>query len=113
MDLLKDKGIAPQTDVNSTNNVVSILNGLFASLSLKIEQSAGDYDFMDLLRDNGHVPVPINDNERTSIDLVSLMEVMARKMEHSAGHYDFMDLMYDKGFVPTHSNDNDFDIQVA
>ncbi len=61
MDLLKDKGFAPQTDLN-TNNVVSIFNGLVAILSLKIEQPMAHYDFMDLMRDNGFVPEPSNDN---------------------------------------------------
>jgi len=61
MDLLKDKGIAPQTDLN-TNNVVSIFNGIVAMLSSKIEQPAAHYDFMDLMRDNGFIPEPSNDN---------------------------------------------------
>jgi len=62
MDLLKDKGVAPRADVNS-NEMVSILNGLVDSLSLKIELPAEGHDFMDLMHDKGFVPAPGNDND--------------------------------------------------
>jgi len=61
MDLLKDKGIAPQTDVNS-NNFSTIFDGLFGRLSDRIELPVEDYDFMDLMHDKGFVPEPSNDN---------------------------------------------------
>ena len=116
MDLLKDKGLAPQTDVNSIK-VVSIFNGLVAKLSSKIELSTGHYDFMDLMRDNGFIPEPSNDNDLPSIDLVSLVNGMVGKfdwkVEVPAEHHDFMDLMHDKGFVPAHCNDNGATVQVA
>ncbi|MBL4801035.1 MAG: hypothetical protein JKY45_04020 [Emcibacter sp.] len=116
MDLLKDKGFAPQTDAN-TNNVVSIFNGLVAKLSSKIELSAGHYDFMDLMRDNGFIPEPSNDNELRSIGLVSRVNVMVSKLDWKIDapveDHDFMDLLQDKGFVPAHCNDNGTVIQVA
>lgn len=62
MDLLKDKGIAPKTDVNS-NDMVSIFNGVFSKLSLKIEAPIEHHDFMDLMHDKGFVPTPSNDND--------------------------------------------------
>ena len=70
MDLLKDKGVAPRTDVNS-NELVSKFFGLFGRLSSTIEQAGTHYDFMDLLHDKGFVPalnsgpipVPSNDND--------------------------------------------------
>ncbi len=116
MDLLKDKGIAPQTDVK-INKVVSILNGMVSALSLKIERSADQYDFMDLMRDNGYVPVPVNDNEEISINVAAsindLVGKMVWKIEHTVEHHDFMDLLHDKGFVPPYSNDNAANAQVA
>jgi len=65
MDLLKDKGFAPQTDVNVQDNaqgMESILNGFSGMLSSKIELTTPDYDFMDLMHDKGFVPEPSNDN---------------------------------------------------
>lgn len=116
MDLLKDKGIAPQTDVNS-NSVVSIFIGLVGKLSSKIEAPFAHYDFMDLMHDNGFVPEPSNDNVKVSLDVASLFNELfgklALRFEPSAEHHDFMDLMHDKGFVPAHSNDNDLKVQVA
>lgn len=61
MDLLKDKGIAPQTDVKITR-IISIFNEIAARLSSKIEHSAEPHDFMDLLHDKGVVPSYSNDN---------------------------------------------------
>ncbi len=61
MDLLKDNGVVPQTDVNSYN-MKAIFNGLVGRLSSKIERPVRHYDFMDLLRDKGAMPVPSNDN---------------------------------------------------
>ncbi|PCI51523.1 MAG: hypothetical protein COB49_01525 [Alphaproteobacteria bacterium] len=116
MDLLKDKGFAPQTDMN-TNNVVSAFKGLVARLSSKIEQPAGHYDFMDLMRDSGFIPEPSNDNGKIPFNVVSIVNEMAGKLvwniEMPVEHHDFMDLLHDKGFVPAHSNDNDLNVQVA
>jgi len=116
MDLLKDKGIAPQTDVNS-NNLGAIFNGLVARLSSKIEQSATHYDFMDLMRDNGFVPEPVNDNEKLPFNAIAMLNGLAGKLvwkiELPVEHYDFMDLLHDKGFVPAYSNDNAPTVQVA
>ncbi len=61
MDLLKDKGIAPQTDANS-NDFSAIFDGLVGKLSDRIELPVEDYDFMDLMHDKGFVPEPSNDN---------------------------------------------------
>lgn len=116
MDLLKDKGFAPQTDVK-TNNVVSIFNGIVSALTSKLEQTASHYDFMDLMRDNGFVPEPVNDNVENSIDVAATVNAMVGKLvwkiEHTVEHHDFMDLLHDKGFVPTYSNDNAANVQVA
>jgi len=62
MDLLKDKGFAPQTDAHSID-VAAIFNGLVGKLSSKIELPAEHYDFMDLMYDKGFVPEPSNDND--------------------------------------------------
>tara|TARA_R110002073_G_scaffold13072_15_gene56231 strand:- start:190 stop:396 length:207 start_codon:yes stop_codon:yes gene_type:complete len=62
MDLLKDKGFAPQTDVTSLE-LVSVFNGLLGKLSSQVEQTTADYDFMDLMQDKGFVPTPSNDND--------------------------------------------------
>lgn len=62
MDLLKDNGFAPQTDVNS-NELVSIFNGFLGKLSSKIELPKEQHDFMDLMHDKGFVPTPSNDND--------------------------------------------------
>lgn len=116
MDLLKDKGFAPQTDLN-TSNVGAIFNGLVTKLSSKIEQTAGHYDFMDLMRDNGFVPEPSNDNVKISVNVVALLNEMVGKLvwkiELPVEHHDFMDLLHDKGFVPAYSNDNNLNVQVA
>ncbi|NOZ43110.1 MAG: hypothetical protein GXP02_08120 [Alphaproteobacteria bacterium] len=61
MDLLKDKGFVPQTDVNSFS-FGAILNRLAGRLSSGIELSTRHYDFMDLLHDKGFIPEPSNDN---------------------------------------------------
>jgi len=70
MDLLKDKGVAPQTDLTTTNWVSKFM-GLFGQLSSTIEQTGSQYNFMDLLQDKGFIPalevsqllVPSNDND--------------------------------------------------
>ncbi len=62
MDLLKDKGVAPRTDMNS-HEFFSRFHGLVGKLSAKIELPAEHHDFMDLLHDKGFVPVPVNDND--------------------------------------------------
>ncbi len=62
MDLLKDKGIAPQTDVNSNDYINAIFDGLVGKLSARIELPVEDHDFMDLMHDKGFVPEPSNDN---------------------------------------------------
>jgi len=62
MDLLKDKGFAPQTDA-TTFGLVSIFDGIFGKLSSKIELPVDHYDFMDLMHDKGFVPEPSNDND--------------------------------------------------
>ncbi len=64
MDLLKDKGFAPQTDV-TTSDLRSIFNGWVGDMSSKIELPTEHYDFMDLMHDKGFVPVPSNDNDLT------------------------------------------------
>ncbi len=116
MDLLKDKGIAPQTDVK-TNKVVSFAKELVSALSSKIEQFADQYNFMDLLQDNGYIPEPVNDNVDNSISVVALFNELVGKLvwkiELPVEHHDFMDLLHDKGFVPAYSNDNALNAQVA
>lgn len=116
MDLLMDKGIAPQTDVNS-NRVVSIVKELVSALSSKIEQASTQYNYMDLLQDNGYVPVPVNDNQEISLGAVATLNGLAGKLawniELPVEHHDFMDLMHDKGFVPAYSNDNALNVQAA
>lgn len=116
MDLLKDKGFAPQTDVK-TNKVVSIVKELVATMSSKIEQATSQYNYMDLLQDNGYVPVPVNDNQENSLGVVALLNGLVGKLasniELPVEHHDFMDLLHDKGFVPAYSNDNRLRAQVA
>lgn len=116
MDLLKDKGFAPQTDVNS-NKVVSMVKELVSAMSLKIEQALTQYNYMDLLQDNGYVPVPANDNQEISLGVVAALNELVGKLawniELPVEHHDFMDLLHDKGFVPAYSNDNALNIQVA
>ena len=120
MDLLKDKGFAPQTDVTS-NRVMSLFKGLVGALPLKVERLTAQYDFMDLMRDRGFIPeptpVPVNDNIWASVDFASLANRVAGKLdwhiEIPEEHHDFMDLMHDKGFVPMPSNDNDLTVRVA
>ncbi|MCF8473152.1 MAG: hypothetical protein K9G26_00535 [Emcibacter sp.] len=62
MDLLKDKKIAPRTDMN-TIELAAIINEMVSKLSMKVEQQTEDYNFMDLLHDKGFVPEPSNDND--------------------------------------------------
>lgn len=71
------------------------------------------YNFMDLLKENGAVP-HVAEN---SISLITLFKEFADqfsvKVEQSHASYDFMDLMSDKGFVPTYCNDNQRTVRAA
>ncbi|MBT6032521.1 MAG: hypothetical protein HOH19_08090 [Kordiimonadaceae bacterium] len=59
MDLLKDYNYVPET-VQSENNLLSKAITLIAQITGIVKSKTEDYDFMDLLGDNGCVPV--NDN---------------------------------------------------
>lgn len=59
MDLLKDYNYVP-TAVQSKISIFQIINNLIEKVSGLITDKTTDYDFMDLLGDNGYVPV--NDN---------------------------------------------------
>jgi len=66
---------------------------------------------MDLLKDNGYVPL----TERVSIKMASIFAGLTEKfmestveltVELNEESHDFMDLLNDKGMVPEASNDN-------
>ncbi len=59
MDLLKDYNYVPTTDQNDTQ-YYQVVKNLINKLSGLVADRTRDYDFMDLLVDNGYVP--INDN---------------------------------------------------
>lgn len=71
------------------------------------------YNFMDLLKDNGAVP----DTEEKTISLIAhiegFIEQFSAGAEQAHASYDFMDLLYDKGFVPVCCNDNHRTIRAA
>lgn len=59
MDLLKDYNYVPET-VQSENNFLAKATTFIALVTGIVKSKTEDYDFMDLLGDNGYVPV--NDN---------------------------------------------------
>lgn len=66
------------------------------------------YDFMDLLKDNGYVPL----TDRVSIRMSSMIADLKKSFLQSAiefnqDSHDFMDLLSDKGMVPEAANDNE------
>ncbi len=66
------------------------------------------YNFMDLMKDKGHVPLPAENSfiEELENSLNSIMEFIGETAED----YDFIDLIQDKGYalspVLSASNDN-------
>lgn len=71
------------------------------------------YNFMDLLKENGAVP-HVEENSISLIDVFrGLVGQLSTNIEQTHASYDFMDLLYDKGFVPVYCNDNHLTAKVA
>jgi hypothetical protein len=66
------------------------------------------YNFMDLLKDNGVVPHIGPQLKEDTISLVALftglVEQFTSKIELTHEAHDFMDLMFDKGLIPANDN---------
>lgn len=66
------------------------------------------YDFMDLLKDKGHVPEIIDQELSIIEDFENSINEVVDFFEAQATDYDFLDLLQDKGYgrLPIASNDN-------
>lgn len=66
------------------------------------------YDFMDLLKDKGHVPEIIEQELSIIDDFEQSVNEVIEFFEEATMDYDFIDLLQDKGYgaVPIASNDN-------
>ena len=74
MDLLKDYNYVPET-VQSENNFLSKAKTFIALVTGIVKSRTEDYDFMDLLGDNGYVPVNDNWAKSHTNDNVKLVSI--------------------------------------
>ena len=66
------------------------------------------YDFMDLLRDKGHVPEIIEQELSIIEEFENSINEVVDFIDAQTSDYDFLDLLQDKGYgrIPVASNDN-------
>ncbi|MDG1858415.1 MAG: hypothetical protein P8I94_04890 [Emcibacteraceae bacterium] len=73
------------------------------------------YNFMDLLRDKGHIPM--REEESILLEIESGLHSIVEFVEETTMDYDFLDLLMEKSavaqMVPVAANDNAYIRQVS
>ena len=106
IDLLKDQNYEKNTK-DGSNDFLSNFKSLF-----KVKNDAPvDYNFMDLLKDRGQVPVIEEEENSIILEIENGLSTVAGFLEETTVDYDFLDLLKDKGYgfveAPFAANDNE------